>query len=153
AKAEDFLALANGYAAGRSYFDDDPTTTIAQLHLRAKDFTAKKPWDKYPVVQGLLRLWKLVETYVEAFVGATYASDAPVAADSGLQTWIATAASADAATGGNIRGLPTMDSRAALSKTLTSLLYRITAHGISRMNSTPNPALTFAANYPHCLQR
>jgi hypothetical protein len=28
-------------------------------------------------------------------------------------------------------------------------------HGawISRLNSTPNPALTFVANYPHCLQR
>ena len=36
---------------------------------------------------------------------------------------------------------------------LTSLLYRVTAHGISRLNSTANPALTFTANYPHCLQR
>jgi hypothetical protein len=46
-----------------------------------------------------------------------------------------------------------MDSRAALHRVLTSLLYRITAHGISRLNATANPALTFAANYPHCLQR
>ena len=46
-----------------------------------------------------------------------------------------------------------MNSRAALERVLTSLLYRITVHGISRMNSTSNPALTFVANFPHCLQR
>jgi hypothetical protein len=46
-----------------------------------------------------------------------------------------------------------MDSRDALRRTLTSHVYRITAHGISRLNSTSNPALTFVANYPHCLQR
>ncbi|HEY7269578.1 MAG TPA: hypothetical protein VH951_07100, partial [Dehalococcoidia bacterium] len=33
--AEDFLALANDYATGRTYFEDDPTTTIEQLGLRA----------------------------------------------------------------------------------------------------------------------
>ena len=98
-------------------------------------------------------MWDLVRTYVDAFVQATYPSDASVAADQSLQTWIATAASADATTGGNIRGLPTMDSRDALRRTLTSHVYRITSHGISRLNSTANPALTFVANYPHCLQR
>lgn len=46
-----------------------------------------------------------------------------------------------------------MDSKAALESVLTSLLYRITAHGISRLNASANPALTFVANYPHCLQR
>ena len=153
ASANDFYALANGYAAGRSYFDDDPTTTIQQLGLRRRDFTAKTAWDKYPVVQRLLTLWNLVSKYVDAFVAATYPSDGSVAADANLQAWIAAASSADATTGGNIRGLPAMDSRAAVASTLRSLLYRITAHGISRMNSTSNPALTFVPNYPHCLQR
>jgi hypothetical protein len=46
-----------------------------------------------------------------------------------------------------------MNSRAALGRVLRSLLYRITVHGISRLNSTSNPALTFVANFPHCLQR
>ena len=46
-----------------------------------------------------------------------------------------------------------MNGRAALTAVLTSLLYRVTVHGISRLNSTANPALTFAANFPHCLQR
>jgi hypothetical protein len=151
--ASDFLALANDYAAGRSYFDDDPWATINQLGLRRRDFTARTPWDRYPVVQGLTRVWDLVTTYVDTFVGTTYGSDAAVAGDGDLQRWIATASSPDASTGGNIRGLPEMTSRAALRRVLASLLYRITAHGISRLNSTSNPALTFVANFPHCLQR
>ena len=46
-----------------------------------------------------------------------------------------------------------MSSRAALENVLRSLLYRISIHGISRLNSTSNPALTFVAHFPHCLQR
>ena len=153
ASSDEFLALSNDYAAGRSYFDDDPRTTIDQLELRQRDFTAEEPWDRYPVVQRQLQAWDLVQTYVETFVETTYASDAAVAADQGLQSWIAASASTDASTGGNIRGLPETSTRAALEKVLTSLLYRITIHGISRLNSTSNPALTFTSNFPHCLQR
>lgn len=151
--ANDFLALANDYAAGRSFFDDDPWATINQLGLRRRDFSARTPWDRYPVVQRLTTVWGLVATYVNTFVGTTYGSDAAVAADRDLQTWIATTSSSDASIGGNIRGLPEMTTRSALRRVLTSLLYRITAHGISRLNSTSNPALTFVANFPHCLQR
>jgi hypothetical protein len=153
ATASDFLALANDYAEGRSYFDDDPWATINQLGLRRRDFTAGTPWDQYPVVQRLTRIWDLVATYVNTFVSTTYGSNAAVAGDRDLQRWIATAGSSDASAGGNIRGLPEMTNRAALRRVLTSLLYRITAHGISRLNSTSNPALTFVANFPHCLQR
>ncbi len=149
----EFLALSNEYAAGRSYFDDDPKTTLRQLGLRRRDFTVKEPWDRYPVVQHLLKMWDLVETYVKKFVRTTYSSDAAVAADRDLQKWIATAGSSNAITGGNIRGLPAVTSRAALEKVLRSLLYRINVHGISRLNSSSNPTLTFASNYPHCLQR
>jgi hypothetical protein len=35
--------------------------------------------------------------------------------------------------GGNIRGLPAMDSKAALNLVLHSLMYRITAHGFPRL--------------------
>jgi Lipoxygenase len=151
--AGDFFALANDYADGRNYFDDDPTTTIEALGLRQRDWTAKTAWDKYPVVQRLLQVWGLVENYVDRFVDATYASDAAVAADGDLQTWIATAASSDPTAGGNVRGLPAVNTRSALTNVLRSLLYRITVHGISRLTSTTNPAATFVANYPHCLQR
>jgi hypothetical protein len=102
------------------------------------------------VVQRLLTIWDFVERYVATFVDTSYSSDSAVASDSQLQSWIATSSASDE---GNINGLPTVDTRAELQRVLTSLLYRITAHGISRLNSTANPALTFTANYPHCLQR
>ena len=145
-----FLELANDYGAGRCYFDDDPKTTLARQGITEADFRLKTPWDQYPVVGFLLQIWDPVETYVTSFVEATYSDDAAVAGDSALQTWISTSS---AAGGGNLRGLPAkMDNRAALTSVLTSLLYRITAHGVSRLNSTANPALTFVANFPHCLQ-
>lgn len=150
ADATQFLSLANDYAAGRSYFDDDPKTTLTRLGLREADFTVATPWDQYPVVQRLLAVWDLVETYVESCVHATYRTDVSVAGDHDLQTWIA---SSSASSGGNIRGLPRMNSRTALQRVLTSLLYRVTVHGVARLSSTSNPALTFVANFPHCLQR
>jgi hypothetical protein len=153
ATAADFLGLANDFAAGRSYFDDDPRTTLSKLGLRQQDFTVDTPWDQYPVVQRQLTVWDLVAAYVKTFVRTTYRSDAAVAGDQSLQAWIATASSPNPTTGGNVRGLPRTNSRAALARVLTSLLFRITIHGISRLNSTSNPALTFVPNFPHCLQR
>jgi hypothetical protein len=150
ATSDAFLALADEYGAGRSFFDDDPKATLARFGLREADFTAMTAWDRYPVVRHLLSVWELVEAYVTAYVGATYASDAAVAGDAALATWIATSGAPD---GGNVRGLPAMRSRAALISVLTSLLFRVTVHGVSRLTSTSNPALTFVANYPHCLQR
>ncbi|HEU4656312.1 MAG TPA: lipoxygenase family protein, partial [Capillimicrobium sp.] len=147
---DELLELANAYAAGRSFFDDDPKPTLERLGLRAADFTARTRWDRYPVVGRLLEVWDLVEAYVGACVEASYRSDAAVAADEDLQRWIATASAPD---GGNVRGLPAMNGRAALARVLTSLVYRVTVHGVSRLNSTSNPALTFVANFPHCLQR
>lgn len=151
--ADGLFGLANNYADGRSFFDDDPKPTIRRLGLRKRDFTARTAWDRYPVVQRFLGIWNLVEPYVDTFVNATYASDSAVAGDADLQTWIATSGSSDPNVGGNIAGLPEMNGRKALSKVLTSLLYRVTVHGISRMVSTSSPVATFQANYPMCLQR
>jgi hypothetical protein len=145
-----YLQLANDYADGRSYFDDDPKVTLTQLGLRKADFTNRTAWDRYPVVQGLLTVWGLVEKYVNACVRASYGSDAAVAGDGHVQAWMANASASD---GGNIRGLPKVTSRAALQRVLTSLLYRVTVHGIARLTSTSNPALSFVGNFPHCLQR
>jgi hypothetical protein len=145
-----FLQLTNDYATGRRYFDDDPEVTLSQLGLRQKDFTVSTPWDRYPVVQRLLAVWSAVSEYASACVRATYRNDASVARDRYLQTWIAASAARNQ---GNIRGLPRMTSRAALERVVTSLLYRETVHGVSSMNTTANPALTFVANFPHCLQR
>jgi hypothetical protein len=98
-------------------------------------------------------VWDLVAAYVKTFVRTTYRSDAAVSGDQSLQAWIATASSPNPTTGGNVRGLPRTNSRAAIERVLTSLLYRITIHGISRLNSTSNPALTFVPSFPQCLQR
>jgi hypothetical protein len=146
----EFLGLANDFGAGRSYFDDDPKETLKRLGISAADFSVKTPWDQYPVVQRLLAIWDLVEAYATTFVQATYSSDAAVASDSALQAWMSAASTGN---DGNISGLPKLDTRDALQRLLTSLLYRITVHGISRLNKTANPALTFVANFPHCLQR
>ncbi len=144
-----FLKLANDYGAERSYFDDDPKTILASFGLVEADFTVTKPWDQYPIVQRLLAVWDLAEAYVTTFVQESYKTDQSVANDPLLQAWIKASSAPDE---GNIRGLPTMNSQTAVARVLTSLIYRITVHGISRLNPTANPALTFTANFPHCLQ-
>ena len=150
ADVDSFLKLTDRFAAGRLFFDDDPKTELAKNGLNQADFTREKPWDCYPAAQNLLRLWDICERYMSVSVTHTYPNDGAVATDSALQSWMKAAADTDQ---GNIRGLPVMDSRTALIRVLTSLVYRYTAHGISNLNRTANPALTFVANFPPCLQR
>ncbi len=144
-----FLKLCDHFADGRKYFDDDPTAALKRLGITEADFTADKPWDKYAFVPYLLEIWDAVGTYVKVFVDTTYATDQDVQNDEELQEWIEKSGDKH---GGNIRGLPAMDSKDALFRVLRSLLYRITAHGSSRLNKSANPGLTFIANYPPCLQ-
>lgn len=148
--AGQFLELCNTFAHGREYFDDDPTATLRKLGITQADFSVERPWDRYPIVGSLLAVWRAVEEYVGVFVEKTYLDDAEVAADKDLQEWIRQAGDKDR---GNVRGLPAMDTRAALARVLTSLLYRITAHGTGRLLSAANPGLTFVGNYPPCLQK
>ena len=147
-----FLQLADRFASGRNFSDDDPKATIAVQALDVKKFTKISEWDLYPVAQQLLRIWNIAESLVNVFVEATYNSDKAVADDQPLQAWMKAAAAPTASGGGNVRGLPVMNTRQALKSVLTSVIYRITAHGISRMNNSVNPVLTFMANYPPCLQ-
>jgi len=72
-----------------------------------------------------------------------------VANDLEVQRWIAASASPD---DGNVRGLPLVDSKGALKRVLHSIVYRIVAHGSSRLYGSANPALTFVANFPPVLQ-
>ena len=143
-----FIKLLNIYADGREYFDDDPKTTLEKNGIREEDFTVSKPWDKYPIVAQMLEIWEATETYITAFVNHTYPDDHSVGADADLQAWMKDAASPKE---GNIRGLPEMNSRDALIRVLTSMLFRVTAHGSGRMNRVVNPGLTWVANYPACL--
>jgi hypothetical protein len=144
-----FLELCDRFAFDREFFDDDPRVTIGKAGLDQKAFTKSEPWDLYPVVRHLLTIWDDTEAFVDVFVETTYKDDGAVTLDTQLQEWMRVSADSS---GGNIRGLPSMNSKAALKAVLTSFLYRLTAHGISRLNNSANPALTFIANFPPCLQ-
>ena len=147
--AVQFLTLANRFAAGRGFFDDDPLVALANLGLQEADFTVKDPWDRYPIVGRLLEIWGASSDYAAAFVNATYADDQAVASDSALQAW---AADCSSSSEGNVRGLPPLHDQGRP---------RVRAHqpGLprhrarcARLNATPNPGLTFIANFPPCLQ-
>lgn len=148
-KPEQYLELNNAFAKDRNFFDDDPLNTLAKLGLKKEDFSVDEDWDQYPVVQNMLYFWKISGEYVSVFVDQSFADDQAVIDDEELQNWMRESAETGE---GNIRGLPAMGSREALQKVLHSLIYRITVHGISRQNSAANPALTFTANFPPCLQ-
>jgi hypothetical protein len=62
-----FLQLADQFANGREFFDDDPRVTIRKQGLQEAQFTEKTGWDLYPVIQNLLELWEVTENYVEIF--------------------------------------------------------------------------------------
>jgi hypothetical protein len=148
--SKQFLQMLDRFAAGRKFFADDPKTTLACLALRREDFTKEADWDQYPVVRYALNIWDATERYVGAVIEANYASDEGVKSDAALQAWIA--ASGDPAQG-NVAGLPLMETKAALKEVMTSLIFRITVHGASRLNQAANPYFTFVANFPPCLQR
>jgi hypothetical protein len=115
----------------------------------------KMDWNLYPAARYLLRLYASSAKYVGTIVDAVYpggvpVGDALVLADAPLQAW--TLASGNPL-GGNVGGLPLpVDSTAKLKSVLTSLIYRITAHGIARMSPVGNPTLTFMSNFPPCFE-
>jgi Lipoxygenase len=148
--ADQVLKLFDMFAAGRQFFDDDPKNELAKNGIEQAHFTRDKPWDMYPVARHLLLVWDICERYINAFVSATYPDDGAVAADTAVRAWMRAAADPNQ---GNIRGLPAMETREALRRVLTSLVYRITIHGVSRLQHTANPELTWVANFPPCLQR
>jgi len=150
ATAWSFLELMDIFAEDRDYFDDDPMETLNRQGLWQEDFTVNQPWDKYPIVAKFLKVWHAVADYVAAFVDNTYANDALVAENEPLQAWIR---DSSGKSDGNIKGLPQLRTRQDLKRVLTSLIYRITVHGSSRLQRSAYPAQAFVANYPPCLQR
>ncbi|TSE05576.1 lipoxygenase family protein [Aquimarina algiphila] len=148
--ASEFLNMTDTFAKGRSFLQDDPNTTLQNNGIKKEDFSNKTDWDQYPIAGELLSVFNAVETYVTAFVNQTWSNDQEVVADKQIQAWIA--ASSDPSDG-NVAGIPTPDSRKNLITTLQSLVFRLTAHGASRLNATANPVLSFVPNSPPCLQR
>jgi hypothetical protein len=148
----DLLKLLDNFAKGRRYSDDDPNNQLDWNGIEAKDFSSKPtaPWDLFPAARNLTHIWDLCQDFVRAFMGKYYPTDDTVRKDDALQKWMK--ASADSKQG-NIHGLPPMDKKKALNDVLVSYIYRITAHGVSRLPRTADPWLTFVANFPPCLQR
>lgn len=145
----EFLKLCNEFAKGRHYFYDDPKPTLDRLGLNKADFTKDKDWDLYPIVANYLRIWRATKNYVDVCVEELYSTNDAVIHDEKLQKWIKHSKDKKR---GNIQGLPNVDSKQELKKVLTSLIYRVTAHGVSRLHSEALPAFTFVANFPPCLQ-
>ncbi len=106
-------------------------------------------WNEYPAVRYVRWLFRIARKYVLAVVDANYADDASVANDGDLQSWIADSGNSAR---GNVRGLPSVTTTAALKDVLTSLIYRITAHGIARLLPIGHPGLSFMGNFPPCLE-
>lgn len=144
-----FLSLTDTFAKGRLFSDDDPITALARQHINRARFSKDSDWDLFPAAQQLFAVWNVVETYVTECVAASYQDDVAVAGDAALRTWRDAASDPD---NGNVRGLPALVSRAELTSVLTSIVYRLTMHGISRLNATINPQMKFVANFPPCLQ-
>jgi hypothetical protein len=144
-----FLTLCNAFSANHDFFSTDPANMLATLN--PADFSDPaiddQPWNLYPNVQVVNKIWAMVATYVDVVVDAGYANDAAVAADKDLANGIEFAS-----TTGKVAGLPKMASTAALKAVVTSILYRITYHGMGRLRNVGAPEPPFAPNYPPCLQ-
>lgn len=147
---DSFLNLTNTFAKGRAFFDDDPKVTLEKFGIHKEHFSDKEAWDRYPIVKQLLYFWDASEQMVDVFVNTTYDSDQAVSKDTQLQNWMEASSDIE---GGNVRGLPMMSSRKELKKVITSLVYRVVAHGNSRQMRSLGPGLSFVANYPPCLQK
>ncbi len=147
--AKEFIAMTDAFAKGRVYFDDDPDVTLGKFGIHKSDFSQNSDWDQFPIAGQMLQLWQATSDYVSAFVNNTWANDAAVVADKQLQAWLAASTNPEE---GNVAGLPALDSRANLIRTLQSLVFRLTAHGSARLNHSANPVLSFVPNFPPCLQ-
>jgi hypothetical protein len=149
------FGLMDRFAAGREFWDDNPKTVLEKNGIRQADFSVNNPWDMYPVARHLILVWDICARFVTSYVEWAYRTDAAVNEDGALHNWMSAAADPNQ---GNIRGMPPTDNYGATAKLfliglLTSLIYRMTIHGVSRLVHTANPELSWVANFPPCLQR
>jgi hypothetical protein len=142
------VKLLDQFAVNRPFLGDDPHAQLEARGLKKEDFTASKDWDGYPLVGWLLDVWTITHDYVKAVVDVIYTDD-EVKNDTALKAWME--ASGDPLQG-NLQGLPDVETRDDLTKVLTSLLYRVNAHGGGTLVPAVNPVLAFVATFPPCLQ-
>lgn len=142
------VKLLDQFAENRTFLGDDPHAELKARGLVKEDFTEFEDWDRYPLAGWLLDVWKITHDYVKAVVEVLYKTDTEVKNDPGLKAWMD--ASGDPSQG-NLR-LPKVETRDDLTKVLTSLLYRVNAHGGGTLVPAVNPVLAFVATFPPCLQ-
>ena len=105
-------------------------------------------WNLYPIAHYLVSIYRAAARYVGAVVASLYPTPASIVNDAALQRWVQASA-----TDGNVQGLPVpLTTPAQLAGVLTSLIYRITAHGLGRLAPTGNPGLSWVGNFPPCLE-
>ena len=148
--SDSFLKLMNDFAVGRNFFDDDPEVTLKRNGIRREDFSFANDWDRYPIVPRFLRIYEICSEYVDVVVDTSYKTNQKVKDDQALGDWIKEARQKGK---GNIKSLTRPTTKTGLKRLLTSLIYRVTMHGCSRMRSSLSPVLSWVGNYPVCLQR
>lgn len=105
-------------------------------------------WNLYPVAHYMASIYRIAARYVAALMAAIYPLGAASPVDPKTQEWLE-ACRID----GNVQGLPTPGTNIGqLTSVLTSLIYRITAHGLSRLAPVGNPGLSWVGNFPPCLE-
>lgn len=147
---ESFLQLIDHFADGRKFYDDDPTTALAAQGITEADFSLHSPWDKYPIAGHCLKLFGHTQDYVSDVVDVSYKTNTAVKKDKSLKNWLKEARHKNK---GNIKGLSTPQTTTALKRLLTSLVYRVTMHGCSRLRNSLSPTLSYVSNFPVCFQR
>ena len=104
--------MMNAFAAGRNFFDDDPRHDDRTARPARGGLHPVLTAERYPVVRHLLAaVIRRPTTMSTAVVNAFYPRRRGVAVRQALQSWIAPRARPS---GGNVRGLPEMTTRAAL---------------------------------------
>lgn len=105
-------------------------------------------WNRYPVAHYVVSIHRIITRYVAALMTAIYTGGPTAPVDALTQRWLDRSR-----TDGNIQGLPPSPNTVGqLAAILTSLLYRITAHGMARLAPVGNPGLSWVGNFPPCLE-
>lgn len=107
-------------------------------------------WNRYPVAHYVVSIHRIATRYVAALMAAIYPLGPASPVDPRTQAWLNASM-----TEGNVQlaGIPPVGATVGqLTGILTSLIYRITAHGMARLAPVGNPGLSWVGNFPPCLE-
>jgi hypothetical protein len=103
-------------------------------------------WNLYPIANYVVSLHRAAARYIGAVIPLLYPGGT---LDPAIDRWVAAASRI-----GNVQGLPATPgvTVAQLTALLTSLIYRVAAHGLARLAPVGNPGLSWVGNFPPCLE-